>query len=80
MKADILRRAEEISDSEDEVETVQGQTKGKEVAYEDELDDDGAVRVRDGEDTEEDEEAEQDGEGAEVGALVVFHDRPRLSA
>ncbi|KAI0760456.1 hypothetical protein C8Q74DRAFT_1208567 [Fomes fomentarius] len=57
MKADILRRAEEISDSEDEdEEAALGKGKGKVQAYEEELDDEDGVRVRDGHASEEDEE------------------------
>lgn len=64
MKADILRRAEETSGSEDEYNDEQGEARGKEVAYEDELDEDEPVRVRDGEDTDEetDEQQQEDGE------------------
>lgn len=55
MKADILRRAEEVSDSEDEGYNGREGRKGKgvDVAFEDELDDGGGVKVRDGEDSSE---------------------------
>ncbi|TBU46710.1 hypothetical protein BD309DRAFT_857488 [Dichomitus squalens] len=59
MKADILRRAEEISDSEDEAEG--GKSRGKAIAFEEELDEEGAIKVRDGDISEEEEEG-TDGE------------------
>lgn len=73
MKADILRRAEEISDSEDEDEEA-SQRKGKDRvrAYEEELDDEGGVRVRDGHASEEEEE-ETDAEDS-GGIDVRVHD------
>ncbi|KAM5533798.1 hypothetical protein V8D89_012573 [Ganoderma adspersum] len=52
MKAEILRRAEEISDSEDEGEEDPANNnhkgKGRAIAFEEELDDDNAIRVQDG--------------------------------
>ncbi|KAI0090405.1 hypothetical protein BDY19DRAFT_770952 [Irpex rosettiformis] len=54
MKADILRRAEEISDEEDDDDDgdgMEGRGKGMVVAFEDELDD-GALKVRDGEESQ----------------------------
>nr|VWO95323.1 Cytochrome P450 monooxygenase CYP52X1 [Ganoderma boninense] len=53
MKADILRRAEEISDSEDEDADAQDpanhdKERGRAIAFEEELDDDNAIRVQDG--------------------------------
>ena len=57
MKADILRRAEEVTDSEDETGVLNaaanvGKGKGRDVAFEDELDDLGVVRIGgDGEDS-----------------------------
>lgn len=66
MKADILRRAEEVSDSEEEEDTFLGaaakKPKGQDVAFEEELDAEGAVRVRDGEPSE-DEGTETDDDG-----------------
>ncbi|OCH86144.1 hypothetical protein OBBRIDRAFT_890685 [Obba rivulosa] len=69
MKADILRRAEELAALEDEEEALEStQDKGKIVAYEDELDDGGAIKVRDGDESElegtdtEDDGAEVDGQ------------------
>ena len=69
MKADILRRAEEISDSEEEEEDsfLDGGAKknrGQDVAFEEELDDEGGVRVRDGEPSE-DEGTESEDERQE---------------
>ncbi|KAF7794788.1 hypothetical protein EIP86_005930 [Pleurotus ostreatoroseus] len=69
MKADILRRAEEVSDSEEEEEDgfLDGGAKknrGQDVAFEEELDDDGGVRVRDGEPSE-DEGTESEDERQE---------------
>lgn len=65
MKADILRRAEAMSDSEEEDDTVpSGKSKGVNVAVPDELDELdelGGVKVRDGEPSE-DEGSETDGE------------------
>lgn len=62
MKADILRRAEEISDDEDEDDIGAG--RGKALAFEEELDDQGAVRVRDGEPSDDgEEETDPEGEG-----------------
>ena len=73
MKADILRRAEEISDDEDDEDGAAG---GKALAFEDELDDEGAVKVRDGDVTDEaegevDEDAEG-GTGVSVSAMDNF--------
>ncbi|KAI0327591.1 hypothetical protein GY45DRAFT_1106095 [Cubamyces sp. BRFM 1775] len=62
MKEDILRRAEEISDSEDEEEDG-GKGKGRDLAYEDELEDADVVKVRDGDPSDlEGDEEEVDGE------------------
>ena len=59
MKADILRRAEEISDDEDDEENADGR---KTIAFEEELDDESAaVKVRDG-DVTDDAEGEGDDE------------------
>ncbi|KAI0828710.1 hypothetical protein BC628DRAFT_1316635 [Trametes gibbosa] len=73
MKADILRRAEEISDDEDEdgdgdgAAAYGGKGKGRDVPFEDELEDQDVVRVRDGDATDdEDEEAEGVAEGVET--------------
>ena len=67
MKTDILRRVEAPSDSEDE-ETmnifgvVAGKRKMREVAFDDELDDVGSVRVAgDGEDSSVNEDEDEDG-------------------
>ena len=72
MKADILRRAEEISDSESEEDDAGGgRDKGKAIAFEEELDEEGAIKVRDGDMSEEEPEG-TDGEeerGAEVSSL-----------
>ncbi|KAH9852302.1 hypothetical protein C2E23DRAFT_868782 [Lenzites betulinus] len=73
MKADILRRAEEISDDEDEdldggASAAQGgKGKGRDVVFEDDLEDQDVVRVRDGDATDE-EDDEDDAEGAAEGA------------
>ncbi|KAI1784541.1 hypothetical protein LXA43DRAFT_976651 [Ganoderma leucocontextum] len=66
MKADILRRAEEISDSEDEEEDagdVKGRGKGKAIAFEEELDEESAIRVRDGDSSEEEEGSDGEDSG-----------------
>ena len=59
MKADILRRAEEISDSEDEDEgdpaNDNDKGRGRAIAFEEELDDDNAIRVQDGGSSDEEE-------------------------
>ena len=69
MKADILRRAEEISDSESEEDDAGGgRDKGKAIAFEEELDEEGAIKVRDGDMSEEELEG-TDGE-EERGAQV----------
>ncbi|PIL23251.1 hypothetical protein GSI_14561 [Ganoderma sinense ZZ0214-1] len=65
MKADILRRAEEISDSEDEDEDTvdpanDDKGRGRAIAFEEELDDNDAIRVQDGGSS--DGEEESDGE------------------
>lgn len=70
MKSNILRLAEAVSDSDSE-DNDGRQLKGKEVAFEEELDDDGGVLVRDGEGTDDDsEDEEQDGGD---GAVRVTH-------
>jgi activating signal cointegrator complex subunit 2 len=67
MKSDILRRVEAPSDSEDEETTnifgvVAGKRKVREVAFDDELDDVGSVRVAgDGEDSSVNENEDEDG-------------------
>ena len=82
MKADILRRAEEISDDDDEGEDAEG---GKAIAFEDELDDEGtAVKVRDG-DASDEAEGEDVAEGAEGETSVCLasfsqHGRRSLTA
>ncbi|KAL6307810.1 hypothetical protein BKA93DRAFT_727147 [Sparassis latifolia] len=64
MKADILRRAEMIDSDEedgylsDRVAGAQEKGQGRDLAFEDDLDDDGVVRVRDG---DSDEEGDSDG-------------------
>lgn len=73
MKADILRRAEEISDDEEDEDAAGESGKGKAMAFEEELDDEDVVRVRDGHASEEDE-SETDGEdggGTDVRARVL---------
>jgi activating signal cointegrator complex subunit 2 len=77
MKADILRRAEAISD-EDEEEELEfgngGKTKGIYLAYDDEELDGAGVKVGgDGEDSEEGEENE---EGEEEGTTTPKVQRP----
>lgn len=70
MKADILRRAEALLEEEDEDEAGYYGRRARrsgDVAYEEELDDDGAVRVRDGHvsdegEDESDDDADEDGE------------------
>lgn len=75
MKADILRRAEEAQYEDDEDEDLdpyggdtKGKARGKDVAFEEEIDDDisveggGRLKVRDGEATD-DEGSEEDSEG-----------------
>ncbi|THH21142.1 hypothetical protein EW146_g343 [Bondarzewia mesenterica] len=74
MKADILRRAEELSDSEEEEEEVDAyyggnapsaKGKGLTVAFDEELDDIDAVKVGgDGEESGEDDDEDQEGEGS----------------
>ncbi len=64
MKADILRRAEEISDSEDEEEDpAHDNRRGKAIAFEEELDEEGAIRVRDGDSSEEEERSDGEDSG-----------------
>ncbi|KAI0754393.1 hypothetical protein C8Q80DRAFT_366077 [Daedaleopsis nitida] len=65
MKADILRRAEEASDDEDDNEGAGGGGKGKgrALAFEDELDAEDVVKVRDGHASDEGEEG-SDPEGS----------------
>ncbi|KAI0659726.1 hypothetical protein C8Q70DRAFT_1053569 [Cubamyces menziesii] len=68
MKEEILRRAEEISDSEDEEEDG-GKGKGRDLAYEDELEDADVVKVRDGDPSDlegDEEEVDGDAEGTEA--------------
>jgi activating signal cointegrator complex subunit 2 len=69
MKADILRRAEEISDSEDSEDDLAD--RGRTLAFEDELDDvpvvaDKVVVLGDGEESDDDGE-DNEGEGAGNG-------------
>ncbi|CDO70996.1 hypothetical protein BN946_scf184830.g28 [Trametes cinnabarina] len=69
MKADILRRAEEISDDEDEEGEDGGKGKGRDLAYEEDLEDADVVKVLDGDPSElEGGESEADGEadGTEI--------------
>ena len=60
MKADILRRAEAMSDDEDEEDNTAdgGRAHGVDVAFEDELDDESGVRVRDGQSSEDEGDRE----------------------
>ena len=67
MKVDILRRAEEVSDSEEEGEGK----KDIDIAFEDEVDEVAPVKVRDGDVSEEDGEGTDDGED-EVGCVLLF--------
>ncbi|OBZ67810.1 hypothetical protein A0H81_12349 [Grifola frondosa] len=67
MKADILRRAEEISDEEDEEDVAAvgtGKGKGQEITFEEELDED-VVKVRDGEESE-DGQDDMEGEDGDI--------------
>lgn len=68
MKADILRRAEAMSDDEDEEDDMAdgGNARGVDVAFEDELDDESGVRVRDGQPSEDEGDQETDGDDDEV--------------
>ncbi|CAL1699245.1 unnamed protein product [Somion occarium] len=69
MKADILRRAEEAmySDEEEDVDPYadKDRKKGKDVAFEDELDEGGGVKVRDGEPTDDEESSNEGGSDEE---------------
>lgn len=70
MKADILRRAEAMSDEEDEDDV---ETKGKpieDVAAWDDLYGDDAVKVRDGVDSEDEGSSDDDEEGGEVRSTL----------
>ncbi|KAI0346663.1 hypothetical protein BDW22DRAFT_1352825 [Trametopsis cervina] len=58
MKADILRRAEAMVDDEDEEDETDQKPKGIDVAFEDELDE-GGLKVRDGEESEEGESGDE---------------------
>ncbi|KIP06461.1 hypothetical protein PHLGIDRAFT_459334 [Phlebiopsis gigantea 11061_1 CR5-6] len=68
MKADILRRAEAMSDEEDEenVTANGGKASGVDIAFEDELDAEGGVRVRDGQPSEDEGDQEIDGDDEEA--------------
>ena len=78
MKADILRRAEEVSDDEDEEVQTGGKGKGKapargvDIAFEDDVDEEGVVRVRDGDESDEGEESEEDEEQVRQ-AVIRMH-------
>jgi len=69
MKTDILRRVEAPSDSEDEevdIFGVAGKGKMREVAFDDELEDVGGVRVAgDGEESSANEDEDEDERGGE---------------
>ena len=72
MKADILRRAEEISDSEDEDADAQDpanhdKERGRAIAFEEELDDDNAIRVQDGGSSD----GEEGSDGEDSGGVGV---------
>ena len=75
MKADILRRAEEVSDDEDEEVNIGSKGKGKapargvDIAFEDDVDEEGVVRVRDGDASDEGEES--DDEEDQVRQVIV---------
>lgn len=72
MKADILRRAEAISDDEDE---DRPHNASRYVAFEEELDEDGggAVKVRDGDESELDgPDMDEDVEETEVGVCACL--------
>ena len=58
MKADILRRAEAASYEDDEEEDKEG---GRDVAYDDDLDEDSGIKVRDGEASDDDTDGEDGG-------------------
>jgi activating signal cointegrator complex subunit 2 len=67
MKADILRRVEEGPDDEEDVE---GDAKGKgvDVAFEDEIDE-GGLKVRDGEESQDGESDDDEDQDDEVQSL-----------
>ena len=79
MKADILRRAEEMNNEDEEEEVTddeiygagkgKGKAKGIDVAFEDDLDEAGGVKVRDGQSEDEGSE-ESDAEDDAVCALL----------
>lgn len=75
MKTDILRRVEAPSDSEDEevnIFGVAGQGKTREVAFDDELDDVGSVRVAgDGEESSVNEDEDEDEEEPEMTPQMI---------
>lgn len=58
MKADILRRAEAASYEDDEEEDKEG---GRDVAYDDDLDENSGIKVRDGEASDDDTDGEDGG-------------------
>ena len=80
MKADILRRAEAMSDDEDEEDntTDGGRARGVDVAFEDELDDESGVRVHDGQSSEDEGDRETETNDDEVrrwlSSVTAFHD------
>lgn len=73
MKADILRWAEAMSDDEEEDDSTEAGviSKGVDVAFEDELDDGGAVKVRDGQ-SEDEGDPEADGGKDKVNRLSIL--------
>jgi activating signal cointegrator complex subunit 2 len=71
MKADIIRRAEELSDEEDE---AAGKPRGRTVTFEEELDDDveslvdkGVKVAGDGEGSD---ESDDEGDAADVSSII----------
>lgn len=73
MKADILRWAEAMSDDEEEDDSTKagGISKGVDVAFEDELDDGGVVKVRDGQ-SEDEVDLEADDGDDKVNRLSIL--------
>ncbi|KAI0052127.1 hypothetical protein FA95DRAFT_1616818 [Auriscalpium vulgare] len=74
MKSDILRRAEAVSDEEEEYEFGKiddGKGKGRTVAFEEELDDIDAVRVAGDGEASSDEDEEDDEEHAEASGKAT---------
>lgn len=75
MKADILRRAEEASYEDDEEENKEG---GRDVAYDDDLDEDSGIKVRDGEASDDDTEGEDGGTEDQPACIFPYIPGPPL--